>query len=56
LAKDYLDIVLAAATDGYEVVELDLRGDQASTRVTGEPPVLFDMEFERTNEIWQIEP
>jgi hypothetical protein len=56
LAKDYLDIVLAAAKEGYEVVNLDIQGDQAEARVTTDPPVLSDLRFERTNGIWQIQP
>ena len=56
LAKDYLEIVLAAAADGYEVVELDLQGDQASTRVSGEPPNLLELKFQKVNGLWQIQP
>jgi hypothetical protein len=56
LAKDYLDIVLAAAREGYEVVNLDLQGDQASTRVTAEPPTLTDLSFQKIDGTWQIQP
>ncbi len=56
LAKDYLDVVLAAANQGYEIVELDIQGDRASGRVTAEPPILIDMEFQKLDGIWQIQP
>jgi len=56
LAKEYLDIVLAASSEGYEVVNLDIQGDQASARVTAEPPTLIDLNFQRINGAWQIQP
>lgn len=56
VAKDYLDIVVAAASEGYEVVSLDIQGDQASARVTSEPPVLADLKFQKMNGSWQIQP
>jgi hypothetical protein len=56
LAKEYLDIVLAAASKGYEVVNLDIQGDQASARVTAEPPTLIDLSFQKIDGTWQIQP
>jgi len=57
LAKDYLDVVLAAASQGYEVVNMDiLLGDHASARTTAEPPVLVNLEFQKIDGIWQIQP
>jgi len=57
VAKDYLDIVLAAASQGYEVVNMDiLLGDHASVRATAEPPVLVSLEFQKIDGIWQIQP
>lgn len=56
LAKEYLDIVLAAANEGYEVVNLDIQGDQASARVTAEPPNLVDLKFQKIDGTWQIQP
>jgi hypothetical protein len=56
LAKDYLDIVLAAVSEGYEVVNLDIQGDRASARVTAESPTLIDMGFQKINGTWQIQP
>jgi hypothetical protein len=56
LAKDYLDIVLEAANEGYELVNLDIQGDHADARVTAEPPVLIDLEFQKVDGIWQIKP
>jgi hypothetical protein len=57
LAKDYLDIVLAAGSQGYEVVNMDiLLGDHASARATAEPPLLVNLEFQKIDGIWQIQP
>jgi hypothetical protein len=57
LAKDYLDIVLAAADEGYEVVNLDaLSGDHASVRVTREPPLLVNLELQKIDGKWQVLP
>ena len=56
LAKEYLDIVLAAASEGYEVVNLDIQGDQANARVTTEPPTLSDLNFQKIDGTWQIQP
>ena len=54
IAKAYLDIVLAAASTGYEVLNLDIQGDHASARVTTEPPILTDLELQIINGTWQI--
>jgi len=56
LAKDYLNIVLSAANEGYEIVNLDIQGDHAAARVTEEPPMLSEMEFQKIDGTWQIEP
>jgi len=57
LAKDYLDIVLAVADEGYEVVNLDaLLGDHASVRVTREPPLLVNLELQKIDGKWQVLP
>ena len=56
VAKQYLDIVLVAAKEGYEVVNLDIRGDRASALVTAEPPTLIDLSFQKIDGIWQIQP
>ena len=56
LAKDYMEIALAAANQGYEVVELEIQGDRASGRVTAKPPILIDMEFQKLDGTWQIQP
>ena len=56
LAKEYLDIVLAAASEGFEIVNLAIQGDQASARVTAEPPTLINLSFRKIDGIWQIQP
>jgi hypothetical protein len=57
LAKDYLDIVLAAASQGYEVVNMDvLLGDHASARVTREPPLLVNLDLQKIDGMWQVLP
>jgi hypothetical protein len=57
LAKDYLDIVLAALNEGYEVVNLDaLLADHASVRVTREPPLLVNLELQKIDGKWQVLP
>lgn len=56
VARDYLDIVLAAARKGYEVVNLDLQGDRAAARVTADPPNLVDLNFQKIDGAWQIQP
>lgn len=55
-AKEYLDIVIVALEAGYEVVELNIQGDRAEARVTAEPPNLVDMDFQKTDGTWQIQP
>lgn len=55
LAKEYQDIVLAAAREGYEVVHVELQGDHAEARVTVEPPNLVNMKFQKVNGTWQIQ-
>lgn len=56
VAKEYLDIVLAASEAGYEVVDLNIEADGAEARVTAQPPDLIDMRFQKINGTWQIQP
>jgi hypothetical protein len=56
LAQDYLDIVITAASEGYEVVNLDIQGDHASVHATREPPILVNLEFQKVGNSWQIQP
>jgi hypothetical protein len=56
LAKDYLNIVLAATTKGYEIVNLHIQGDHSTARVTAEPPILADLELQEVDGRWQIQP
>ena len=56
LAKDYLDIVLAVAEGGYEVVNVDIQGDRASVQATVEPPERIALELQKLNGNWQIQP
>jgi hypothetical protein len=55
LAKDYLEVVLAAAAAGYEVVELEFQGDRANAKVTNEPPSLIDLVLQKVDGIWQVQ-
>jgi hypothetical protein len=41
---------------GYEVVSLDLEGDQAAAQVTIEAPIVTSLELEKVNDTWQIKP
>ncbi|MDQ2691945.1 MAG: hypothetical protein M3Y68_07945 [Chloroflexota bacterium] len=56
LASEYLEIVLAAAGAGYEIVNLELQGDRASARTTVEPPDLVEIELQKVNGVWQVQP
>jgi hypothetical protein len=56
VAREYLGLVLAAAAEGYEVVNLDIQGDRANVRVTTEPPNLVDLHFQKIDGTWQIQP
>jgi hypothetical protein len=56
IAKDYLNIVLAAANEGYEIVNLEIQGDHATARVTAEPPILDDLALQKVGGSWQIQP
>lgn len=56
MAAAYLDIVLTAANNGYEVVDLNIQGDLAEIRATSAPPTLVDLKLEKINGIWQIQP
>ncbi|HSL30724.1 MAG TPA: hypothetical protein VK900_16100, partial [Anaerolineales bacterium] len=56
LAKEYLDIVLAAAGEGYELVNLEIQGDEATARATAEPPDLVNLDLQKVNGTWQVQP
>lgn len=56
LAKDYLDIVLAAGKEGYEVLDLDIQGDQATARLTAETPTLLNLNLQKIDGTWRIQP
>lgn len=56
LAKDYLDIASILGDAGYEVISLDLQGDQATAQVTMEPPVLTSLNLQKINGLWQVKP
>lgn len=56
VAKDYLDIVLAAAEKGYEVVNLQINDNNAEARVTADPPMLIDLKLQKIDNAWQIQP
>jgi hypothetical protein len=56
LAKDYLDIVLALVDAGYDVLDLDLQGDQASAQVTTDLPTVTSLELQKIDQHWQIRP
>jgi hypothetical protein len=56
LAKEYLDIVLDLQAAGYDVLSLDIQGDQATAQVTTDPPVATSLELEKINDIWQVRP
>ncbi|HET9909908.1 MAG TPA: hypothetical protein VFQ23_24890 [Anaerolineales bacterium] len=56
LAKEYLDIVLAAASAGYEVVSVEIQGDQAIAQATAAPPELISIELQKVNGTWQVQP
>jgi len=56
LARDYLDIALTAASADYEVVNVEIQGDRAHARVTTKPPILSDLELQKINDTWQIQP
>ena len=56
LATQYLDIVLVLQVAGYDVLSLDIHGDQATAQVTKDPPVATNLELEKINDIWQVKP
>ena len=56
LAKEYLDIVLAAGKAGFEVVSLNIQNGYATAQVTHEPPMTTILVLRNVNGIWQIEP
>jgi hypothetical protein len=56
LAKDYLDIALALVEADYDLVSLDIQGDQATAQVTREPPVVTSLQLQKIDQDWQIRP
>jgi hypothetical protein len=56
VAREYLEVVLAAAAEGYEVVDLEIQEDRASARVNVAPPILIDLNFQKIDGTWQIQP
>ncbi|MDQ2691946.1 MAG: hypothetical protein M3Y68_07950, partial [Chloroflexota bacterium] len=56
LAREYLDIVLAAQEQGYEIVDLDVQGDQARALATAEPPDRVEIVLQKVSGVWQVQP
>jgi hypothetical protein len=56
LAKEYIDIVLAAGEAGYEVISLNIQNSYATAQVTKEPPMTSVLVLRNVNGLWQIEP
>ena len=54
LAKDYLDIALVVADEGYEVMALTLQNGVATVQVSREPPITSILELQKVDGIWQI--
>lgn len=54
LAREYLDIVLAANEAGYEVLYLGLQNWRATAQVTNEPPITTVLELEKVDGTWKI--
>lgn len=53
LAKEYGEVVLALAREGYETVSLDLHGNEAHVKVSASPPELDTLTLHKANGIWQ---
>jgi hypothetical protein len=56
LAKEYLDVVLAAGEAGYEVAALNIQNGYATAQAIREPPTTTVLVFKNVNGTWQIEP
>lgn len=56
LAKEYLDIVVAAANSGYEVLSLNIQNGYATAQVTNHPPETTILQLQRVDGVWQIQP
>jgi len=56
LAKEYLDIVMAAGEAGYEVLTLNIQSGYATAQVTREPPLTDILMLRDVNSRWQVEP
>jgi hypothetical protein len=56
IAKEYLEIVLAAAQAGYGVLNLNLQNGYATAQMTKEPPLTTVLQLEKVNGSWQIQP
>jgi hypothetical protein len=56
LAKEYLNIVLAAGEAGYEVVSLNMQNGYATAQGTKELPDTTVLVFRNVDGTWQIEP
>ena len=56
LAKEYLDIVLAAEGAGYEVLSLNTQNGYATAQATWEPPATTILLLRNVNGTWQVEP
>jgi hypothetical protein len=40
----------------YDLVSLDIQGDQATAQVTREPPVVTSLQLQKIDQDWQIRP
>jgi hypothetical protein len=56
LAKNYLDLVLAAASKGYQVTYVNIQGDVAIAYATAAPPALTSLELQKIDGVWQLKP
>ena len=55
LAKEYLDIVVAAADTGYEVLTLNIQNGYATAQVTNNPPETTILELQKVDGVWQVQ-
>ena len=56
LAREYLDIVRAAAQAGYEVLALNVQNGYATVQVTKNPPETSILEIRKIDGAWQVQP
>jgi len=56
LAREYGEVVLTMAHQGYETVSLDLQGNQARVVVTNSPPELQSFTLHKADGAWQMGP